>query len=308
VRQLIRGYTDGVIEQARLDQLAVAASELAAVRDLVASSDDLKTVLSDPGIPRNARRGVIDDLLANRVSRLAVRLLDFIVMEDRATEFLDNLNWLAERVQAAAHRQHPESDVILGRKGAEERVDGFATAMLDHGDSEGVDEPLLARIEDELFAFLQTVGANEQLRAALTSRDVPAPARRAVVMDLLGEKAHPISARLAAYATQIGRPRDYEALLEFLVERAARATRRRLAEVRSAVAMDDAQRQNLAEALERVVGHNVDVRVTVDPSLLAGFAATIGDTVVDGSARHRLELLKERLVMPEVNVTTGERN
>jgi hypothetical protein len=36
--------------------------------------------------------------------------------------------------------------------------------------------------------------------------------------------------------------------------------------------------------------------------------ASVGDTVVDASARHQLELLKERLVNPEVNITTGERH
>jgi F-type H+-transporting ATPase subunit delta len=74
------------------------------------------------------------------------------------------------------------------------------------------------------------------------------------------------------------------------------------------VELDESQRRDLAAALRRVIGHEVDVRVTVDRSVLAGFVATIGDTVVDGSARHRLEILKERLVMPEANVTTGEPN
>jgi F-type H+-transporting ATPase subunit delta len=48
------------------------------------------------------------------------------------------------------------------------------------------------------------------------------------------------------------------------------------------------------------------VRVIVDPTVLGGFVATIGDTVVDGSARHRLDLLKERLEMPEAAITTGD--
>jgi F-type H+-transporting ATPase subunit delta len=305
VRQLIRGYTEGVIEGAGFDELSPMASELAAVRDLVAGSDDLKTVLSDPGITAGSRRAVMDELLSSRVGQRTLRLVDFAIEEDRATELGDDLNWLVGRIEAGANHQRPETDLVLGRKAAEERVDGFATALLDHGE---VDGRLLTRVEDELFVLLQAIGANEELRSSLTSRDVPADARAGLVRDLIAEKAHPVSTALAVYATQVGRPRDYENLVEFLVERTAKASHRRLAEVRSVVSMDDRQRSDLAQALARVVGHNVDVRVTLDPSLLAGFVATIGDTVVDGSARHRLELLKERLVMPEVKVTTGDRN
>jgi F-type H+-transporting ATPase subunit delta len=72
--------------------------------------------------------------------------------------------------------------------------------------------------------------------------------------------------------------------------------------------MDEQQQARLAESLERALGYQVDVRVSVDPTLLGGFVANIGDTVVDASARHQLDLLRERLVMPEVNITTGERH
>ncbi|MBO0732305.1 MAG: F0F1 ATP synthase subunit delta, partial [Acidimicrobiaceae bacterium] len=108
----------------------------------------------------------------------------------------------------------------------------------------------------------------------------------------------PESLRLARYATQIGRPRDYLDELASIVERVAHESNRRLAEVVSAVEMDDAQRTELAEVLSRVTGRPTEVRVNVDPSILGGFVATIGDTVVDGSVRHRLDLLKDRLTLP----------
>ncbi len=33
----------------------------------------------------------------------------------------------------------------------------------------------------------------------------------------------------------------------------------------------------------------------VDPSVLGGLVATIGDTVIDGTVRHRLDQLKEQI-------------
>jgi F-type H+-transporting ATPase subunit delta len=111
---------------------------------------------------------------------------------------------------------------------------------------------------------------------------------------------------LASYATQVGRPRDFENILAHLVDRVAAESNRRLASVRTAVDLDDSRRAQLAGVLSRLAGRAVDVRVTVDPTILGGFVATMGDTVVDGSTRHRLDLLKARLDMPESDPTLGE--
>ena len=72
-----------------------------------------------------------------------------------------------------------------------------------------------------------------------------------------------------------------------------------------ALNLDEDRQQELSNALRRVVGYDVQLRVSVDPSILGGFVATIGDTVVDASVRHQLEVLRDRLVMPEANITLG---
>lgn len=302
MRQSIRGYTDGIIERTDPSGLASLAAELGAVRDVIGDSDDLRRVLSDPGIALAARRGVLTDLFGSRVGAATMRLISFVLDADRAPDTVDDIAWLASRLRAAADRMTPVADGVLGHKAAEERLDGYATAVLETVQG-GHD---LDEIEDELFRFQRVVAGSDQLRTVLTSRDVPADMRREVVSDLLSAKASPATTSMAAYATTVGRPRDYQDLLEALVARVASESNRRLAEVRAAVEMDDAQQRHLADALKRAVGHDVQIRVTVDPSVVGGFVATIGDTVVDASARHQLELLKERLVMPEVRITTGQ--
>jgi F-type H+-transporting ATPase subunit delta len=249
-----------------------------------------------------ARRGVLTDLLESRVSTTTLRLVTFALEADRATAFFDDLIWLAERLDAAAHDLAPVGDVVLGRHAAEERIDGYATALL----QDIPDKRALGDVEDELFRFMRIVAGSGALLAALSDRDIDAAARRSLVVDLLQGRATPTTNRLAAYATQVGRPRDYETLLAYLVDRVAAESNRRLALVRTAVDLDEERRRQLAGALGRVAGHAVDIRVTVDPAVLGGFVATIGDTVVDGSTRHRLDLLKARLDTPEADFTTGE--
>jgi F-type H+-transporting ATPase subunit delta len=301
VRQYIRGYADAVVEQIP-GELATTTVELQAVRDLINGSDDLRGALVDPGVPAAARRAVINDLFVGRVGAPTVRLLAVCVESDRASEFLEDLAWLVLRIDAGARHLEALDDIVLGHKAAEERVDGYASGVLEQVDRGRA----LTEVEDELFRFMRIVDGTPQLRDALSSRDVSAGARRHVVTDLLQTRATPTTLSLAAYATQVGRPRDYEALLAFLVERVAAESDRRVAEVRAAVELDDDQRRQLETALSGVAGRAVEVRVTIDPAVLGGFVATIGDTVVDGSVRHRLDILKERLVMPEARIGTGD--
>jgi F-type H+-transporting ATPase subunit delta len=65
--------------------------------------------------------------------------------------------------------------------------------------------------------------------------------------------------------------------------------------VRAAVPLDERLRDRLAKALSEATGKDVEVKVVVDPNVLGGVVARIGDTVIDGSVRHRLDQLKERL-------------
>jgi F-type H+-transporting ATPase subunit delta len=301
VKQSIRGYADGLVEREGGDGVRAMAPEVAAIAAIAAGSDDLRRVLSDPGVPVASRRAVTRDLFESRVGPATLRAVSFVLEADRAPDTVSDLEWLAGRLDAALHQMHPVDEAVLGRHAAAERAEGYATAVL-----EAADRGALAEIEDELFRFARIAAGSDELRDALTSRDLPADARRQLVSDLLSGKANPATVALAAYSTRVGRPRDYFGLLDTLVSRVAAETNRRLADVRSAVALDDRQQDELAGALSRSLGHPVEVRVTLDPALLAGFVATVGDTVVDASARHRLDVLKERLVLPEPNVTTGE--
>ena len=51
----------------------------------------------------------------------------------------------------------------------------------------------------------------------------------------------------------------------------------------------------LEAALGRATGKQVEVKVVVDPSVVGGIVARVGDTVIDGSVRSRLDSLRHAL-------------
>src|SRR5579875_3681040 len=67
------------------------------------------------------------------------------------------------------------------------------------------------------------------------------------------------------------------------------------AQVTTAVPLSDAQRALLAERLGRYVGRQVELETNVDPSIMGGVVARVGDLLLDGSVRGRLEALRRRL-------------
>lgn len=171
------------------------------------------------------------------------------------------------------------------------RIDGYARALFEIARAEGtIDE-----VEDELFRFARNVENSDTLRNALTDEQIPAARRQAIVEDLLGGKTTGTTVQLVSMVVGSGRARDLPAIIDRLVQRASTSKGLEVAEVRSAVPLTDDQQTRLAAALANATGKQVNLKVVIDPSVLGGLVATVGDTVIDGSVRTRLDHLKARL-------------
>jgi F-type H+-transporting ATPase subunit delta len=171
------------------------------------------------------------------------------------------------------------------------RIEGYAKALFEIARAEGS----LDEVEDELFRFARSYESSDALRNALTDDMIPAAKRQAIVEDLLGGKATATTTQLVSMVVGSGRGRDLPAIIDLLVARASSSKNLEVAEVRTAVALTDDQHARLAAALANATGKHVNLKVVVDPSVLGGIIATVGDTVIDGTVRTRLDQLKARL-------------
>ena len=171
------------------------------------------------------------------------------------------------------------------------RIEGYARGLFEVARAEGtIDE-----VEDELFRFARSYEGSDELRSALTDDTVPAARRQSIVEDLLGGRATPTTVQLISMVVGSGRTRDLPAIVDRLVQRAAASKDEQVAEVRSAVDLTPDQLDRLRAALANATGGSVRVKVIVDPNVLGGLVATVGDTVIDGTVRTRVEQLKSRL-------------
>ncbi|HEV3352974.1 MAG TPA: ATP synthase F1 subunit delta [Acidimicrobiales bacterium] len=172
-----------------------------------------------------------------------------------------------------------------------DRIDGYAQGIFDIARAEGA----LDKVENELFQFSQLFQGNEQLREKLTDQSLPVEKRQAIVEDLLGQKASSLTVNLISFLVGTGRARELPEIVDRLVERAAAERQREVAEVRTAVMLDAEQQRRLTEALEKSTGKKIELKIIQDPSVLGGVVARVGDTVIDGTVRRRLDQLRESL-------------
>ena len=170
-------------------------------------------------------------------------------------------------------------------------IGGYAQALFAVANAEGV----LPKIEDELYAFGKALEQHTDLREALTDAELPVENKKAVVRDLLGERANPLTVSLLGFVIDAGRAREIPKIMEELARMASTEREHVLAEVRTAVDLSSEQRTRLAEALSSATGRRVDVKVVVDPSVIGGVVARVGDEVFDGSIASRLEDAKQAL-------------
>ncbi len=170
-------------------------------------------------------------------------------------------------------------------------VRGYAQAIFAVAEAEGD----LQTVEDELFGFAKAVERETRLREALTDPALPADRKLAVIRDVLGPKASSHTANVLGFLIEQGRARELGRIIQGLAEVAAERRQRQLAEVRSAVPLPDERRASLEAALSKATGRAVEVKVVVDPSVIGGVVARVGDEVFDGTVRTRLQRARERL-------------
>lgn len=92
-----------------------------------------------------------------------------------------------------------------------------------------------------------------------------------------------------------GRPGAIGRMVEHFEELVRRERGIDLAEVRTALPLDDEQRSAIEARLRELTGNRIEINEVVDEALIGGLTVRIGDLLYDASVRTRLERLRTRL-------------
>jgi F-type H+-transporting ATPase subunit delta len=156
-------------------------------------------------------------------------------------------------------------------------------------------EGALDVVESELSSIAEVVASDPDVVQRLSDRQLTVEQRMRFLGAGVLATAHPATRAALAMligAERIGHLRDVATALS---ERSAADVGRTYAEVQVAHPLTDAQTAALQAALERAIGAELTMRVTVDETIVGGVRARIGDTVIDGSVARRLSQLRTRI-------------
>ena len=167
-------------------------------------------------------------------------------------------------------------------------AEGYAAAFFEIAKAEGA----LTVVGNELAIFVNAYESSPQLQQTLTDQAIPLDRRQQVVETLLGPNAHGVTTNLVSMVVGAGRARELPSLASALLARSAAEQGKATGEVRSAHPLTLEQQSALTAAVEKSTGKSVSLTFLVDPSILGGVVTKVGDSIIDGSIRHRLDQLK----------------
>ncbi len=155
----------------------------------------------------------------------------------------------------------------------------------------------VAAVRAELNDLERLFDEVPELREALFRPLHPVSQRRAA-LDSVAERLGSSTTVKQFYAFLIDQRRivDFPAIHAEFERLADEAEGRVPARVVSATALSDEQQERLRRALNARTGRDVQLEVEVDPDLVGGLVARVGDLVFDGSIKTHLQQLRSNLM------------
>lgn len=165
----------------------------------------------------------------------------------------------------------------------------YAQALFEVGE----EKELLDQFLEDLAAVSQVL-THPDLARALDNPKIPLSAKKALVRRFLGDR-NPyifnfvdliVSKNRASLAGQIHEA--YQRLFD-----AHRGIM--VAEVTTAIPLSESEKEMVVQRLSEITGKRVALELRVDPAILGGLVARIGDQVIDGSTIAKLKALRAEM-------------
>ncbi|WCZ38710.1 F0F1 ATP synthase subunit delta [Corynebacterium jeddahense] len=251
--ELVRSADNAVATAAQV------GTELFLVVDQLDTERALRVAVADASLDASQREGIMREVFGGKVAEPTLNILTAAAKEEWSTP-----------------REFRTGLINLGRR------------ALELGAKE---QGQLEQVEEELYQLSILLEDEKELTQLLSDRTATPAQKRGLLASVIYGKVTMFTEALALQV--IGRPNrnpvdDLASLAGGVAEMRGKA----VARVASAEALSDAQRTALAGKLEQIYGREMAIHSEVDPSLLGGMVVRVGDEVIDGSTRGKLERLR----------------
>ncbi len=157
-------------------------------------------------------------------------------------------------------------------------------------------ENKLDLIEDELNEIKEVLSGNLELKKVISSPTISKEKKKAVCGEILKEFS-PITFNWLYMLIDLERESMLSSIIEDYSRLAYSVRKRAIAKVITAVSLSEEQAKKVKEKLSFASKKNITLREIVDPSIIGGIIVYMDGRIIDGSIKHRLEILRQKLVV-----------
>jgi F-type H+-transporting ATPase subunit delta len=153
----------------------------------------------------------------------------------------------------------------------------------------------IEHMEADVRLLHDAISGSHELELLLKSPVVKADTKEKILVRILDNKISDLSLEFVKILVRKGRESILPAIIEETLGLVRNRKNVRLAEVKTAVPMDDALRERVSKALKHLHDGNVELQETVDPSLVGGFQLLMDNRMIDARIKREIELLRRQI-------------
>lgn len=146
------------------------------------------------------------------------------------------------------------------------------------------------------LALLTSIVQDDRIATYLNNPSVTTDKKLTTLESVLGSDVQPETRNLAKMLIERHRMILLPEIREIFDDELRAERGIAVATVTTAERLSDPERDLVREKLEALTGKQVELEMQIDPEIIGGIIVRIGDQVIDGSVRNKLEKMRSRLV------------
>jgi F-type H+-transporting ATPase subunit delta len=168
----------------------------------------------------------------------------------------------------------------------------YASAVIELAEKSGAEEAILK----DLTVLNNVINESKELSEILHHPSVPAPEKKKLLADLFGNKLNELTQRLVDLLCDRRRLNLFKAIEEEYRNLLRAKKNIVTGTLSSAEALSENQLSELKDKITKKIGKQIELEVKTDKSLIGGYVLRIGDQVIDGSLKGRLQIIEKSLL------------
>jgi F-type H+-transporting ATPase subunit delta len=175
------------------------------------------------------------------------------------------------------------SDMTVARR--------YAQALHNEAEQAGT----VGQVDQDMAIIQESLEGSRQLVQVFGSPVIPREKKASVLRQLFEKRLRPLTFRFLMLLVEKQREDLFPSVVA--AYRRLRDDQQGIAEafVKTSHPLDAGETARIAERLERLTGRKIRLTASLEPELIGGAVIRVGDTVYDGSVRHQLAALREKL-------------